>query len=96
MISSPDRSTDLSLRIVRGAIDNDPVRMHGAIVAALELYTIADAGTFVFDTVMDALLDRPASRYAAESAIRRHTKAYRYHGLRGAPRDEPARVRPAR
>ena len=45
----PDfRRSALVDRIVRGATEPDPVRLHGAIVAALELYTREDAVRGVF------------------------------------------------
>ncbi len=35
-------------RIVRGAAEDDPVRLHGAILAALELHPRGDAVTGIF------------------------------------------------
>ena len=65
-------------RIVQGATDDDPVRLHGAIVATLEHYTIADADSLVFAAVLEELEDRPAAHHAAMTAIRRQTAAYRH------------------
>lgn len=85
------RSRGLARQIARGAIDGDPVRLHGAIVATLELYTIADASSYVFDTAIEGLLDRPVSRRVAEAAIRSHTTAYRHEGITGRRRALAAR-----
>ncbi len=85
------RSRGLARQIARGAIDGDPVRLHGAIVATLELYTIADAASYVFDTAIQGLLDRPMPRRVAEAAIRSHTTAYRREGITGRRRALAAR-----
>jgi hypothetical protein len=57
----------------------------------LELYTIADAASYVFDTAIEGLLDRPAPRRVAEAAIRSHTTAYRHEGIAGRRRALAAR-----
>src|SRR6476619_5380676 len=90
-VTTDRRSRGLARSIARGAIEGDPVRLHGAIVATLELYTIADASSYVFDTAIEGLLDRPLSRRAAEAAIRSHTTAYRHEGIAGRRRALAAR-----
>jgi hypothetical protein len=90
-VTTDRRSRGLAGQIARGAIEGDTVRLHGAIVAALELYTIADASSYVFDTAIEGLLDRPASRRVAEAAIRSHTTAYRHEGIAGRRRALAAR-----
>jgi hypothetical protein len=90
-VTTDRRSRGLARQIARGAIEGDPVRLHGAIVATLELYTIADAASYVFDTAIEGLLDRPASRREAEAAIRSHTTAYRHEGIAGRRRALAAR-----
>jgi hypothetical protein len=90
-VTTDRRSRGLARQIARGAIDGDPVRLHGAIVATLELYTIADAASYVFDTAIEGLLDRPGSRRVAEAAIRSHTTAYRHEGITGRRRALAAR-----
>jgi hypothetical protein len=90
-VTTDRRSRGLARQIARGAIEGDPVRLHGAIVATLELYTIADAASYVFDTAIEGLLDRPTSRRAAEAAIRSHTTAYRHEGIAGRRRALAAR-----
>jgi hypothetical protein len=90
-VTTDRRSRGLARQIARGAIEGDAVRLHGAIVATLELYTIADAASYVFDTAIEGLLDRPASRRVAEAAIRTHTTAYRHAGTAGRRRALAAR-----
>jgi len=90
-VTTDRRSRGLARQIARGAIDGDPVRLHGAIVATLELYTIADAASYVFDTAIEGLLDRPVPRRVAEAAIRSHTTAYRHEGITGRRRALAAR-----
>jgi hypothetical protein len=90
-VTTDRRSRGLARQIARGAIDGDPVRLHGAIVATLELYTIADAASYVFDTAIEGLLDRPVPRRVAEAAIRSHTTAYRHEGITGRRRALEAR-----
>jgi hypothetical protein len=90
-VTTDRRSRGLARQIARGAIDGDAVRLHGAIVATLELYTIADAASYVFDTAIEGLLDRPMPRRVAEAAIRSHTTAYRHEGISGRRRALAAR-----
>jgi hypothetical protein len=90
-VTTDRRSRGLARQIARGAIEGDLVRLHGAIVATLELYTIADAASYVFDVAIEGLLDRPAPRRAAEAAIRSHTTAYRHEGIAGRRRALAAR-----
>ena len=59
-------------RIVRGTTESDPVRLHGAIVAALELYGRDDAVRQVFVPALrriQAAHGRPA-RNRASGAVR--------------------------
>ena len=72
------RSRGLARQIARGAIEGDSVRLHGA-------------SSYVFDTAIEGLLDRPASRRAAEAAIRSHTTVYRHEGIAGRRRALAAR-----
>src|ERR671936_639839 len=58
MISEQQRE-DLQQRIVTGVIDSDPVQMHGAVVAALELYPIPQARRYVFTPALRQLDGRP-------------------------------------
>ena len=66
-----DRPT-LVERIVRGATEPDPVRLHGAIVAALELYGRDDALREVFVPALRQIRVEHgrAARNRASAAIR--------------------------
>jgi hypothetical protein len=81
--ADPDRvSPDLPMefrhaalidRIVRGAVDDDPVRMHGAIFAALEIHGPASAHDDVFTHALGALDERRSDRRpAVAAAIQEH------------------------
>jgi hypothetical protein len=60
-------------RIVRGAEDHDPVRLHGAIFAALEIHGAASARSDVFPQALGAVQERCRdSRPAVAAAIRQH------------------------
>ncbi len=60
-------------RIVRGAVDDDPVRLHGAIFAALEIHGAASAHDDVFTHALGALEERRGDRrLAAAAAIQEH------------------------
>jgi hypothetical protein len=62
--------------LVRGAADADSVRLHGAIVAAFELFTPAAARDLVFAPALQALDDRTDARGRAVAAIERHKPLY--------------------
>jgi hypothetical protein len=64
----------LAQRIVRGAAENDPVRLHGAILAALELHPPADAVAGIFAPAM-----REAGRTHGHSCRERIAAAIRDH-----------------
>jgi len=74
----------LAQRIVRGAAENDPVRLHGAILAALELHPPADAVARIFAPAM-----REAGRTHGHSCRQRIAAAVRDH-LSGCPDGAPA------
>ena len=60
-------------RIVRGAVDDDPVRMHGAIFAALEIHGPASARDDVFTQALGAIQDQcDDCRGVAADAIQQH------------------------
>jgi hypothetical protein len=60
-------------RIVRGAVDDDPVRMHGAIFAALEIHGAVSAHDDVFTHALGALEQRHTDcRPAVAAAIQEH------------------------
>ena len=73
MTVDPDfRRPALVDRIVRGTTEPDPVRLHGAIVAALELYGRPDALREVFVPALRRIRVEHgrAARNRASSAIR--------------------------
>jgi hypothetical protein len=78
------RQSALAERIVRGAAENDPVRLHGAILAALELHTPAQAVAGIFAPAM-----REAGRTHGKSCRQRIAAAIRDH-LDGYADDTPA------
>lgn len=60
-------------RIVRGAVDDDPVRLHGAIFAALEIHGPASAHADVFTQALGAVHElRSDRRGVVAAAIRQH------------------------
>jgi hypothetical protein len=60
-------------RIVRGAIEDDPVRLHGAIVAAIELHGLTPARDAIFTPALAAAAEHsPNARDLAAKAIHRH------------------------
>jgi hypothetical protein len=60
-------------RIVRGAEDHDPVRLHGAIFAALEIHGAESARSDVFPQALGAVGERCSdSRPAVAAAIRQY------------------------
>ena len=64
---------ELSARIVLGAISADPVRLHGAITAALEIHGTYTARHTIFAAALsDAANHSSAARDSVAAAIRRH------------------------
>ncbi|HEY2789793.1 MAG TPA: hypothetical protein VGI72_10070 [Gaiellales bacterium] len=60
-------------RIVRGAVDDDPVRLHGAIFAALEIHGPASARDDVFTHALGAVqMSHSDRRDVMAEAIRQH------------------------
>lgn len=67
-------------RIIDGAVGDDPVRLHGAIVVALELHLPAVAISEVFAPALAALGAGGGHTVAAErasSAIAEHLRTWR-------------------
>jgi hypothetical protein len=63
-------------RIVRGALEGDPVRLHGAIFAALEIHGPTDARRHVFGRALGAVrMSCTDCEAAAAAAIRDHLAA---------------------
>jgi hypothetical protein len=59
--------------IVRGAAEDDPVRLHGAIVASLEIHGEESSQTRIFGPALDAAGGRgPECRRAVTRAIAAH------------------------
>ena len=66
----------LAARIVRGAVEGDPVRLHGAITAALELHGLYGARRLVFAPALDEAVDHSrAVMGTVAAAIQRHLPA---------------------
>ncbi len=64
---------ELSARIVLGAVDADPVRLHGAITAALEIHGTYTARHVIFAAALEDAADHsPEARVAVAVAIHRH------------------------
>jgi hypothetical protein len=60
-------------RIILGAIQADQVRLHGAIVAALEIHGTYTARNTIFAAALDeAAVHGPAARDLVAAAIRLH------------------------
>ncbi len=60
-------------RIVRGAVDDDPVRMHGAIFAALEIHGPASARDDVFTQALGVVQESHSDRRVVmANAIQQH------------------------
>jgi hypothetical protein len=67
------RHAALIERIVRGAVERDSVRLHGAVVAALEIHGPASAGKNIFEPALQAVSNRCAAwEQAAAAAISDH------------------------
>ncbi len=64
----------LAQRIVRGAAEHDPVRLHGAILAALELHPPAEAVSGIFAPAL-----REAGRLHGHDCRLRIAAAIREH-----------------
>jgi hypothetical protein len=63
-------------RIILGAVSSDPVRLHGAIVAALEIHGTHQARTDVLAPALAAAHDRGAEvSGSVAAAIRSHLAA---------------------
>jgi hypothetical protein len=75
---APPNSDDLVDRIVFGCLNHDPVMMHGAIVAVLEVHRLGEAGR-LFGIAVERLDRQP--RLAAE--LRAVTACYLWTYTRG-------------
>lgn len=69
-------ATRLIDQLVKGALEADSVRLHGAIVATFELFPGPAAGDLVFEPALAALGGRVDARDRAAAAIRRHRRLY--------------------
>ena len=76
MATTREACADLAQRIAEGAVEDDLVQMHGAIVATLELYSIDDARCLVFADAVGRLARRPALCAVARTAICEHVATY--------------------
>ena len=72
------RPQDLRARVIAGALQDDPVRLHSALAAALDLYPPSVALSEVFTPaveVLDRLGSEPAGR--ARAAIGAHLRVWK-------------------
>jgi hypothetical protein len=69
-------ATRLIDQLVKGALEADSVRLHGAIVATFELFPGTTAADLVFEPALAALGGRVDARKRASAAIRRHRRIY--------------------
>ena len=67
---------DLVERIVAGATAGDPVMMHGAIVATLEVFPIGEARSLVFAAALARLRGVPSVADHVHQAITTQLDAY--------------------
>lgn len=82
MIAFEFSPAELAQRIVRGALERDPVRLHGAIVAALEIHGLDAAERDVFAPARAAAAAFPGdSRRTVTHAIDAHIR----HGSGSTP-----------
>jgi len=73
-MTTSDHFDWLARRIVDGAKRGDMVRMHGAIVATLELYSPSEATMLVFEPALAELTGD--AHYAASVAVTRQLGDY--------------------
>jgi len=71
----PGSSRRPSRGIVRGAIEDDRVQLHGAIVAVLELQQLSEVDC-IFAAAMSDLASHPSAAIVAETAIRQQIALY--------------------
>lgn len=69
-------AAQLTDQLVKGALEADAVRLHGAIVATFELFAPAVAQDLVFRPAMAALAGRVDARGRALAAIEGHGPLY--------------------
>ena len=74
-MTDPTNGCSLACPIVRGVFEDDPVRMHGGIVAVLELCAEEPVRDRVFRFAMDNLAESAQRRLLCD-AIRRHRVLY--------------------
>ena len=76
MLPPEFQPAELSARIVLGAVCADPVRLHGAITAALEIHGTYTARHTIFPAALAEAADHStAARDIVAAAIRRHLAA---------------------